>query len=157
LNLKAESFSTTWAKLLHPLGAHEEPLRIDEQSAGRKGLRGFSEMAEIQPPDFTQAQMNVLDKLLKAGFEFTTLEHITRHLVIEKRGFIALLDPAEGKLKLFGQVGYRVGGGIGMLIEQNARLAFVWKKQAVLATPEHLSEYARVKTELAAILEDSSS
>ena len=114
-------------------------------------------MAEIQLPDLTQAQIKVLEKLLKAGFEFTTMEHITRHLVIEKSGFISLLDPAEGKLKLFGQVGYRVGNGIGMLIEQNARPAFVWKKQAVAATPELLSEYARVKTELAAILEDSPS
>jgi len=114
-------------------------------------------MAEIQSPELTPAQIKILEKLLKAGFEFTTLEHITRHLVIEKSGFIALLDPTEGKLRLFGQVGYRVGGGIGMLIEQNARPAFVWKKQVVLATPEHLSEYARVKTELAGILENSPS
>ena len=112
-------------------------------------------MAEYQMPELAQAQIKALEKLLRAGFQFATLEHITRHLVIEKSGFIALLDPSEGKLKLFGQVGYRVGGGIGMLIEQRARPAFVWKKQAVAATPELLSAYARVKSELAAILEDS--
>lgn len=109
-------------------------------------------MAEFQSPELTQGQIKALEKLFQAGFQFTSLEHITRHLVIEKSGFIALLDPTEGKLTLFGQVGYRVGDGIGMLIEQHARPAFVWKKQEVAATPELLAAYQRVKAELAELL-----
>ncbi|HEV2232052.1 MAG TPA: hypothetical protein VGV68_01460 [Terriglobia bacterium] len=109
-------------------------------------------MAEFQSPELTQGQIKALEKLFDAGFQFTSLEHITRHLVIEKSGFIALLDPTEGKLRLFGQVGYRVGDGIGMLIEQRARPAFVWKKQSVAATPQLLTAYQRVKAELAELL-----
>ncbi|MHB8653539.1 MAG: hypothetical protein ACYDA9_06635 [Terriglobia bacterium] len=109
-------------------------------------------MAEFQSPELTQGQIKALEKLFKAGFQFTCLEHITRHLVVEKSGFVALLDTTDGKLTLFGQVGYRVGDGIGMLIEQRARPAFVWKKQAVAATPELLVAYQRVKAELAELL-----
>ena|SRR5579863_1375047 len=109
-------------------------------------------MAEFQSPELTQGQIKVLEKLLEAGFQFASLEHITRHLVIEKSGFIALLDPTAGQLRIFGQMGYRMGEGIGMLIEQRAHPAFVWKKQAVEATPELLSAYARIKTELEELL-----
>ena len=110
-------------------------------------------MAEIQSLELTQAQVKTLEKLLKAGFQFTSLEHITRYLMIEKSGFVALLDPAEGKLRLFGQVGYRVGDGIGMLVEHRARPVFVWKKQTAEATPKLLAAYGRVRAELAKCLE----
>jgi len=109
-------------------------------------------MAEYRSPELTQGQIKALERLFNAGFQFTSLEHITRHLVIEKSGFMVLLDPTEGKLRLFGQVGYRVGDGIGMLIGQPARPAFVWKKKEVAATPELLAAYQRVKAELAELL-----
>jgi len=107
-----------------------------------------------QAPELTQEQARVLQKLLQAGFQFASIEHVARHIVVEKGGFIALLDPAEGNLKLFSQVGYRMGEEIGMLVEQNGNLAFVWKKQAMAATPELLASYERVKVELAQILKD---
>jgi hypothetical protein len=113
-------------------------------------------MTETQSPELTAAQIRTLQNLLTAGFQFTTIERITRHLAVEKSGFIALLDPAGGKLQLFGQVGYRLGAGIGMLIEQRGTPVFMWKKEAVSATPELLAAYARVKDELAEILREQS-
>jgi len=109
-----------------------------------------------QAPELTQGQARILQKLLKAGFQFAAIEHVARHIVMEKDGFIALLDPADGQLHVFGQMGYRVGDGIGMLIEQGARRAFVWKKESVEATPELLSAYRRVKNELEQILNTKS-
>jgi hypothetical protein len=109
-------------------------------------------MNENQAPELTQGQARILQKLLQAGFEFASIEHVARHIVMEKEGFIALLDPADGQLRVFGQLGYRVGDGIGMLIEQGGRQAFVWKKESMEATPEILTSYARVRGELAEIL-----
>ena len=110
-------------------------------------------MNEYQKSDLTQGQARVLQRLLQAGFQFANIEHVARHIIVEKAGFIALLDPAGGELKLFGQLGYRVGDGIGMLVERGGKSIFVWKKQEVEATPDLLTVYERVRTELKEILE----
>lgn len=109
-------------------------------------------MIDQQFSELTPSQIRVFQKLLDAGFQFASMERITRQVVVEKDRFVALLDPAEGKLKLFGQIGYRLGDGIGMLVEQGGQHSFVWKKQSIPATPVLLSGYSRVKKELAEIL-----
>jgi hypothetical protein len=113
-------------------------------------------MAEPQAPELTPGQISVLQKLLTAGFQFTVIEHITRQLPVEKNGFVALLDPAEGMLKLFGQIGYRVGEGVGMLVDRGGQSAFVWKKQEAEATPELLAAYHRLREEITEILNAAS-
>ncbi len=103
--------------------------------------------------DLTPTQIAVLEKLLQAGFKFVTFERFARHLAVEKEGFVALLDPAEGKLKPFGQVGYRIGEGIGMLVERREGKAFVWHQESVAASPEVMAAYERFKAEVKALLE----
>lgn len=110
-------------------------------------------MAEPYPLDLTPGQLAVLEKVLRAGFRFGTLERITRNLAVEKEGFIALLDPAGGKLSIFGQVGYRMGDGVGMLVERGEGKAFVQHGQIVEATPELLAAYDRFRAELTKLLE----
>lgn len=110
-------------------------------------------MAEIQQSELNPNQIKLFGKLVHAGFQFTVVEHITRYIALEKNGFIALLDPARGKLKLFGQIGYRIGEGIGMLVERGGKPAFVWKTQEVEATPELLAAYQRLRAELTEILD----
>src|SRR5205809_6316747 len=83
----------------------------------------------------TPAQAAVLERFLKAGFKFVTLEHMERYLAVEKEGFVALLDPADGRLNLFGQAGYRMEKGIGMLVEGREGKSFIWKRESVTATP----------------------
>ena len=112
-----------------------------------------AEMAEIPSPELTPAQISVLEKLLQAGFEFVPLEHVVRYLPVAKRGFIALLDPSGGKLGIFGQVGYRIGEGVGVLVEKKEGKAFVWKNQSVEATPSLLEACERFKRELNELLE----
>ncbi len=102
--------------------------------------------------DLTPAQIATLEDLLKADFKFVTIEHIERYLGVEKNGFVALLDPSEGRLAVYGQVGYRLGNGIGMLVERGEGKAFVWKSESVSATPELLAGYERFRTELQAAL-----
>jgi hypothetical protein len=110
-------------------------------------------MAETTPVELSQAQISILQNLLKAGFEFVTLEHVTRYLPVQKNGFIALLDPSAGKLGIFGQVGYRMSNGVGVMVEKKGGKAFVWKNQSVEATPALLEACERFNEELNELLQ----
>ena len=104
-------------------------------------------MLDDQSRDLSPSQVAVLESLLLAGFRFLTFERYARYLAVEREGFVALLEPREGKVKLFGQVGYHVGEGIGMLLERAEGQAFVWKAQSVPATPELLAAYEKTKAD----------
>ena len=105
-------------------------------------------MLELAP-----AQIATLEKLAKAGFTFVTLPHVERFLAVEKEGFVALLEPAEGRFRVFGQVGRLMGEGMGMLVEREGRQAFVWHQEEIPATPELLAGYNRFRSELGHLLE----
>lgn len=109
-------------------------------------------MADVAPPPLTPAQVARLETLLKAGFQFVTFEQFARYPGVEKSGFVALLDVSGGKVRQFGSVGYRMGNGLGVLIDLAGRQTFVWKNESVEATPDLLCTYASVKRELAELL-----
>jgi hypothetical protein len=117
-----------------------------------QGSRRASGDAKEAPGSLNARQVAVLEALLRAGFRFVTIERVERYLAVEKHGFVALLDPSEGRLALFGQGGYRMAGGIGMLVERKQGKAFVWKRESLPATPELLAAYASFKDELARLL-----
>jgi hypothetical protein len=110
-------------------------------------------MPNDQSKELSPNQVAVLESLLQAGFRFVTFERYARYLAVEKDGFVALLETCEGKVKLFGQVGYHVGEGIAMLVERPEGKTFVWKAQSVPATPELLSGYERTKADLRQLLQ----
>jgi len=103
----------------------------------------------------TAAQVARLESLWKAGFQFVTFQQFARYPAVEKAGFVALLDLSGEQVRQFGSVGYRVGSGIGVLIEVAGRKTFVWKNESQEATPGLLAAYENVKTELAALLAGS--
>lgn len=109
-------------------------------------------MLEAQPNELRPGQVAVLESLLKVGFRFVTFERYARYLGVERDGFVALLETGEGKVRLFGQVGYHVGEGIAMLVERGGGKAFVWKSESVAATPELLTAYERFKVDLGRLL-----
>ena len=102
--------------------------------------------------NLTPAQVATLERFIRSGFTFVTMERYARYLGVEKNGFIALLDPSGGKLAVFSQVGYRMGDGIAMLVERGEGKAFVWKEQSVAATPALHEAYNRFKAELDELL-----
>jgi hypothetical protein len=106
-----------------------------------------------QPGVLTPAQVATLERILRAGFRLVTFERYARYIGIEKDGFVALLDPAGGGLRIFSQLGYRLEDGIAMLVERGRGKAFVWKGESVEATPELLRAYERIRSELANLLE----
>jgi hypothetical protein len=100
----------------------------------------------------TPAQIRTLEGLLRAGFRFLTLERYERYLAVEKNGFVALLDSADGGLAIFSQTGYLMGDGIGMLVEECGGKSFVFHGQKLPATPELLIAYEDFKRELGELL-----
>jgi hypothetical protein len=112
-------------------------------------------MFDAQPSDLNSNQVRALALLVHAGFRFVTFERYARYPAVEREGFVALLDVSGGNVRLFGQVGYHVGGGIGMLVERGQEQAFVWKDQSVIATPELLAAYERIKLDLRRLLNGS--
>jgi hypothetical protein len=102
--------------------------------------------------DLTAAQIATLEEILNAGFRFITVERAERYLGVEREGFVALLEPADGRFKLFGQAGYLMSAGIGMLVERREGKCFVWHDQAMRATPEMVAGYEKFKRELKEIV-----
>jgi len=107
------------------------------------------------PASLTVGQAARLERLVRAGFRLVSLEQFARYPAVEKDGFIALLDLSGEGVRLFGSVGYRVAGGIGVLVERVGGKAFVCKQVMVDATPDLLAAYTRVKGELAQLLAES--
>jgi len=110
-------------------------------------------MSEGAGGGLSHRQVAALEQILRAGYRFLSLERFARYLSVEKDGFIALLDTSNGRVSVFGQVGYRVGEGIAVLVEGARGPAFVWKNELVAATPELIESYERIKTELARLTE----
>ena len=104
--------------------------------------------------DITRSQVARLQKLLDSGFRFVSIERVERYLGVERDGFAALLEPSEGQLRIFSQVGYRLEGGIAMLVERGEGKAFVWHDQEVPATPELLERYRRFRADLEDLLKE---
>jgi hypothetical protein len=111
-------------------------------------------MAEFSALDLSPAQISTLERLAKADFHFVTIERVERYLAVERNGFVALLEPSRGRFEVFGQAGYRIGEGIGMLVKRSGKECFVWKGTSVEATPELRKDYVRFKEDLKELLAD---
>ena len=103
-------------------------------------------------PSLTPAQVAILERFLLAGFRFVTFERYARYIAVEKGGFVALLDPGGGKVALFGQAGYLMDEGIGMLMAKPEGQAFVYHNLSIPVTAELLSAYEHFRTEVRELL-----
>jgi hypothetical protein len=110
---------------------------------------------EASPLELNPEQVSRLEKLVRAGFQFTYFEQYARYPAVEKSGFVALLDVSRGQVAQFGSLGYHLESGIGVLVENASGKAFVWKSQTVPATPEILETYRSVRDELHTLLMES--
>ena len=102
--------------------------------------------------ELNPAQVEVLRQLLEAGFQFVAVERAERYLGVTRQGFIALLDPSANGLKIFGQPGYRIEDGIGMLVDRAGGKFFVWHGHSIAATPELLAAYESFRAEISRLL-----
>ena len=103
---------------------------------------------EISLPQLSPRQIAKLESLLRADFKLVSFERFERYPAVEKEGFVALLELDGEKVRRFGTVGYHLGNGIAVLVERAGKKMFVWKNESVVATPDIMANYARVKSEL---------
>lgn len=104
--------------------------------------------------ELSALQMQVLERLVAAGFRPMTIPPYENALCVRKGNCVAALAPvANGGLKLLAPATYLVDGNFSVKLKRGDTNVFVWKMIAVEATPERLQELERFRAELQEILE----
>jgi len=93
-----------------------------------------------------------LARLYQAGFDIQTFERFPRAVGVVRDNCIALLETTPDGLKIAATPGWLMGGGIGVLVEQDGRQVFQYKSETVEATPERLETLKRFREELEKLL-----
>jgi|SRR5271154_1356123 len=100
--------------------------------------------------EFTPQQMQMIERLLEAGFRPLTVPLYENAICLRRGDCAAVLAPVpNGGLKLLAPATYLVGGNLGVRLKRGDGEAFVWKKHEVAATPARLQELEKFRAELA--------
>jgi hypothetical protein len=103
---------------------------------------------ELTPP-----QIAVLEKLHNRGFQFVAFPLYASYVGVRKGNCATLLAPvAGGGMRVFGEPGYLVEGNLGVRVLREGKAFFVWKQNALAATPEREDELRRFSTEVGQLL-----
>jgi hypothetical protein len=105
-------------------------------------------------PEFSAQQMQVIERLLEAGFRPIAIPPYESALCMRKGDCAAVLAPVPNAgLKLLAPPSYLVEGNFSVKLKRAQGEVFVWKSREVLATPERLRELEAFRSELSEILE----
>jgi len=100
-------------------------------------------------PELTPAHVAILERLRDRGCDFVAFPMYASCVGVRRGNCAALLAPLEsGGFRLFGAPGWLIGGQISVRVTRDGKEWFVWKKQAVEATPERIAEIAAFAEEL---------
>ena len=97
-----------------------------------------------------------LARLYQAGFEIQKLERFPRGVCVLRDKCIAVLEPRPEGLTLIGSAGWRVGEGIGVLVEKDDRQVFQSKDQIIEATAEPRRALRQFEADLRRLLSPES-
>ena len=104
--------------------------------------------------ELTPRQMELMERLIAAGFRPLAIPPYESALCMKKGGCAAILAPVpNGGLKLLAPPSYLVKGNLSVKLERDSGDVFVWKKKEVKATPEKLKELELFRRELAELLD----
>ena len=104
--------------------------------------------------ELTPQQIAILERFISGGFSIVAFPLYANAVGIRKGDYAALLDPlAGGGFRLFGEACALLDGNLAVLVKENGKSWFVWKKQRVEATPERISELNGFVSELRSLLE----
>jgi hypothetical protein len=93
--------------------------------------------------------IQILEKLAARGFSLRQSPRYERHLIVEKHGCAALLEPTpEGRWRKFSAPGYLIDGQIALLVEREGTRFFVHKSKQIAAAGEELASFQRFVREL---------
>jgi hypothetical protein len=105
-------------------------------------------------PEFSAQQMQVIQRLLEAGFRPIAIAPYESALCMRKGDCAAVLAPVPNAgLKLLAPPSYLVDGNFSVKLKRGQGEVFVWKSREVPATPERLRELEAFRSELSEILE----
>jgi hypothetical protein len=100
-------------------------------------------------PEFTPAQIAILDRLRARGFDLVAFPMYANYIGVRKGNCAVLLAPVESAaLRLFGEPSYLVAGNLSVRLKRNGVLHFVWKQHSLEAGPEILAELQQFAAEL---------
>ena len=97
-----------------------------------------------------------LARLYQAGFEIQKLERFPRSVCVLRDKCIAVLEPRPEGLTLIGSASWRIGEGIGVLVEKDGRQVFQSKDQIIEATAERLRALRQFEADLRRLLSPES-
>jgi hypothetical protein len=105
-------------------------------------------------PEFSEQQMQVIQRLLEAGFRPIAIPPYESALCMRKGDCAAVLAPVPNAgLKLLAPPSYLVEGNFSVKLKRAQDEVFVWKSREMPATPERLRELEAFRSELLEILE----
>ena len=106
-------------------------------------------MLELSP-----LQMQVVERLLEAGFRPIAIPPYENALCMRKGDCAAVLAPVpNGGMKLLAPPSYLIDGNLSVRLKRAAGEVFVWKKKESEVTLEKLRELEAFRRELMEILE----
>ena len=97
-----------------------------------------------------------LARLYQAGFEIQKLQRFPRGVCVLRGECVAVLEPRPEGLTLIGSAGWRIGEGIGVLVEKEGRQVFQSKDQIIEATAERLRAFRQFEADLRRLLSPES-
>jgi len=104
--------------------------------------------------DLSPHQMQIIERLFKAGFRPIAIPLYESALCMRKGDCAALLATVpNGGIKLLAPPSYLVEGNLSVKLTRGSGEVFVWKKKEVEATPEKLKELESFRLELTEILD----
>jgi len=94
-----------------------------------------------------------LERLAAAGIQMLPAAEITTHYVLERDGFVALVERAANGFGGVGSAGILTGSGFAALIRRGERSYFVAKNFEQEAQPEQVAALRRFSADLNAALD----
>jgi hypothetical protein len=103
--------------------------------------------------EFSPQQLQVIERLLEAGFRPITIAPYENALCLRKGDCAAVLAPVpSGGLKLLAPPSYLVDGNFSVKLKRGRGEVFVWKKTEVEVTPERARDLEAFRAELTELL-----
>ena len=105
-------------------------------------------------PELSRRQMQVMERLIKAGFRPMAIPPYESALCMRKGDCVAALAAVpDGGLQLLAPPSYLVDGNFSVNLKRGSAEVFVWKKKEIEATPERVRELESFRKALQEILE----
>ena len=104
--------------------------------------------------ELTPRQMEVMERLIAAGFRPIAIPRYESGLCLRKGNCAAVLAPVPSAgIRLLAPPSYLVEGNLSVKLKRDSGEVFVWKKKEVRATPEKLKELESFRRELTELLD----